>query len=616
MKPFRLMFSAGKIFRSTTFALTLLAILVTAGSLSAQTQTPLVGISGRIVDEGGAGLPGCVQVWTVYPDGEMVADSCAGPDGYFDVIVSAGTYDIRVMGEGFCTIVEQGLDSPTFALTIMVSAVPEPAITPFVADFWGIDAALFGYPLQPGDKITATDPGGVVCGSATVATEGQFLIHVYGDDQLTTPGIDEGAVAGDEITFWLNCACPLPAEHLWTQHASVNEHLAFECTREQEIPLCGNWSLISYNVHVENQALENVLQSIDGEYRHVITSTCESGALTWDIDRPSHLDDLHAMDNFHGYLVYAPGADILTITGVPVAPDTPLELCESWNLISYLPNEADSLLHALASISGGFEYLYAFDCDLGAQTYDPVRPPILNDLSCMKPGHGYWVRMNAPATLTYPASGYTCDDGALPLPRVVNLLDRVTPTPWVCDFWSAGSPNGLEPGSVLTAYDEQHTICGQTIVLDGGAFMVHVYGDNPLTAADEGAVEGSPLTFASDGEPVNFGGVAAWNERGSIEVTLTGFGGPAPIPQMFELLQNYPNPFNAGTTIRFLLPAATDWSLGIYNIVGQEISRYDGHSTGDPVSIHWDAADAPSGIYFYRVTGNSLSRTRKMTLLK
>jgi len=616
MKPVGLMISAGKIFRSFALIMALLTILATAGPLSAQTQNPPVGISGRIVDEGGVGLPACVQVWTAYPGGGMVADTCAGPDGYFDIIVSAGTYDIRVVGEGFCTIVEPGVDSPTSALTITMSSIPTPAITPFVADYWGVDAALSGDLLQPGDVISATDPDGVICGLAVVQTEGQFLIHVYGDDQLTTPGIDEGAVSGDEITFWLNCACPLTAEYMWTQHASVNEHLAFECTREQKIPLCGDWTLISYNVQVEDTALENVLQSIDGLYRHVIASTCESGALTWDIDRPSHLDDLHFMDNFHGYLVYAPGADTLTITGVPVAPDTPLELCESWNLISYLPNEADSLLHALGSIAGGFGYVHAFDCDLGAQTYDPVRPPILNDLSCMKPGHGYWVRMTAPATLIYPVSGYSCDGGISPLPRVVNLLGQVTPTPWVCDFWSAGSPDGLEPGTVLTVYDEQGTICGQTIVLDGGAFMVHVYGDNPLTAADEGAVEGSPLTFAGDGVPVTFGGVAAWNERGSVEVTLTGFGGSAPVPQIFELLQNYPNPFNAGTTIRFLLPAATDWSLGIYNIVGQEILRYDGHSTGEPVSIYWNAADAPSGIYFYRVTGNGLSRTRKMTLLK
>jgi hypothetical protein len=605
----------------TKFLIALLAGFVLAvapgvGHVAAQTAMPPVGIGGWVMDDGGHGLPGCIQVWDSYPDGAIVAETCAGPDGYFVVAVDVGIYDVRVVEKGYCTVVEQGVESPSTNLVLSMTSVPAPFITPFVADFWGVDATLFGLPLQPGDVITATDPDGVLCGVATVATAGQFLIHVYGDDQMTTPGIDEGAVGGDEITFWLNCACPLTARQVWTQHASLNEHLAFECTREQKIPLCGDWSLISYNVIADDSTLENVLLSIDGLYRHVITSTCEDGALTWDIDRPSHLDDLHFMDNFHGYLIYAPNADTLAMTGVPMAPDTPIELCGGWNLISYLPDEADSLLRAFSSISGDFEYVYGFDCDLGAQTYDPLRPAILNDLTCMKPGHGYWVWMTDAATLTDPAAGYTCGSTINSSPRIVNLIDGITPTPWVCDFWSAGSPDGPAPGSVLTVHDEQGTKCGQAVVLDGGAFMVHVYGDNPLTAADEGAVDGSHLTFASNGELVSSNATATWNERGSVEITLSGSGGSAPVPQTFELSQNYPNPFNAGTTIRFVLPPSVEWQLCIYNIVGQEIARFGGHGVGEPLSVYWDGVDAPSGIYFYRLTTDGFCETRKMILLK
>ncbi len=84
----------------------------------------------------------------------------------------------------------------------------------------------------------------------------------------------------------------------------------------------------------------------------------------------------------------------------------------------------------------------------------------------------------------------------------------------------------------------------------------------------------------------------------------------------FALEQNYPNPFNSRTKIRFALPVETDWQVHIYNIVGQLIQEYVGHSGAGYVTLHWDAADAASGIYFYRVTAGNHTATKKMTLVK
>ncbi len=60
-----------------------------------------------------------------------------------------------------------------------------------------------GEPVQVGDVITAFDPNGTLVGRFVVVKEGSFgLMALYEDDPTTS--VDEGAVAGDEISFEIN----------------------------------------------------------------------------------------------------------------------------------------------------------------------------------------------------------------------------------------------------------------------------------------------------------------------------------------------------------------------------------------------------------------------------
>ncbi len=88
------------------------------------------------------------------------------------------------------------------------------------------------------------------------------------------------------------------------------------------------------------------------------------------------------------------------------------------------------------------------------------------------------------------------------------------------------------------------------------------------------------------------------------------------MPTGFALHQNYPNPFNPMTTISFTLPSATDFELVIYNLTGREVSTFTGHSEPGLVKIEWDASTCASGVYFYKLTADNTTSTRKMVLLK
>ena len=88
------------------------------------------------------------------------------------------------------------------------------------------------------------------------------------------------------------------------------------------------------------------------------------------------------------------------------------------------------------------------------------------------------------------------------------------------------------------------------------------------------------------------------------------------IPSEFALRQNYPNPFNPSTTIEMALPVASNWTIAIYNIVGQKVSEFNGYNEAGIHNVIWDATGQASGIYFYKINTGDFKATKKMVLLK
>jgi hypothetical protein len=88
-------------------------------------------------------------------------------------------------------------------------------------------------------------------------------------------------------------------------------------------------------------------------------------------------------------------------------------------------------------------------------------------------------------------------------------------------------------------------------------------------------------------------------------------------PMAFSLHQNYPNPFNSATEIVFSLPEDSYVTLAIFNALGRKIETLeDGAREAGNYGVKWDGAGFPSGVYFYRLEMQGLSKTMKMLLMK
>ena len=85
----------------------------------------------------------------------------------------------------------------------------------------------------------------------------------------------------------------------------------------------------------------------------------------------------------------------------------------------------------------------------------------------------------------------------------------------------------------------------------------------------------------------------------------------------YSLSQNYPNPFNPTTKIIYELPITNYVSLRVFDVNGKEIEiLVNANQTAGSYSVSFNAANYPSGVYFYKLESGNFNETRKMLLVK
>jgi photosystem II stability/assembly factor-like uncharacterized protein len=81
--------------------------------------------------------------------------------------------------------------------------------------------------------------------------------------------------------------------------------------------------------------------------------------------------------------------------------------------------------------------------------------------------------------------------------------------------------------------------------------------------------------------------------------------------------QNYPNPFNPTTTIEYEIPTQSNVKIEVFDVLGRDIETLlNKEQTAGNYRLNFNGSKISCGIYFYRITANSLVQTKKMILTK
>jgi serine protease len=92
------------------------------------------------------------------------------------------------------------------------------------------------------------------------------------------------------------------------------------------------------------------------------------------------------------------------------------------------------------------------------------------------------------------------------------------------------------------------------------------------------------------------------------------------IPAEFAVSGPHPNPFGSVTEFSLSLPAATEVSFNVYNMMGQKVRTLVNREVGaGTYTVTWDATNdrgepVSTGVYFYRVVAGENKATQKMML--
>lgn len=89
------------------------------------------------------------------------------------------------------------------------------------------------------------------------------------------------------------------------------------------------------------------------------------------------------------------------------------------------------------------------------------------------------------------------------------------------------------------------------------------------------------------------------------------------IPSNYSLAQNYPNPFNPLTTIKFDVLKMSNIRIVVYDIQGREVQVLVNEKLrAGNYKTNFDGSTLNSGVYFYKLTSDGYTETKRMLLLK
>jgi hypothetical protein len=401
-------------------------------------------------------------------------------------------------------------------------------------------------------------------------------------------------------------------------HGNMGSPTVFEVgTRETSvISLNNGWKWISFNLAMENPAINAVLENLTPAEGDVVKSAGDFAA--YDPGSDSWIGSFSEFELGKLYRINHAGAAMLEYQGAAVSTaDYPVTLSYGWSRIGFVPDQNMTVSEALA----GFEpqvndvikgqYQFAI--------YDGYE--WIGSLKFMEPGSGYMYNSlnSEDVQFVYPEA--SAESGNL---KLGSIEDRVADVDRKNGYEYSLSMvvrlnTTLPEQAVVQAYIGDEYL-GETSIMQDGTFkdygFLTVFGDKAHLQEDIRFVlnyEGKELmlneTSLFNGNDLN-GSLTS-----PVELSLEQIPGLNDILAGRSMVEVYPNPFSDELNVSFYVSEEEDVNVRLLNIHGQPVFNVPERSFDaglHNLELGQYAHDLESGIYFIELKSDSLDKLIKV----
>ncbi len=209
---------------------------------------------------------------------------------------------------------------------------------------------------------------------------------------------------------------------------------------------------------------------------------------------------------------------------------------------------------------------------------------------------------------------------------------KITASPYTVKFDTLANPGDTVSYFVSICNYGNTNLTISSVTSSNGVFTVESF-PSTVTANQFGYAR---VKFTPNAPNQLFNGELTINNSDStFRLALIGVSGivngitniSGEIPNAFSLSQNYPNPFNPVTKIHFQIPLLRGVSvengrgvftqLNVYDILGRQVETLVNEQLSPGTyEVDFDASKLTSGFYFYKLSTDKFTETKRMVLVK
>ena len=522
-------------------------------------------------------------------------------------------------------------------------------------NFYVLTATIDQVNMSPNDEIGIFD-GNLCVGSGKLSqildgNENILSLVVSMDDPLT--GEIDGFTPGNTASYKLwdatrqkEISYVVPTyingySGTFVSKGTSEVHLNGLTTITQTITLNAGWNIFSLYVEPSSSLMSSLLQPLMDQDVLVKIQNEQGQAIT-KLTNGNWTYGFTNCEATEGYHINVSEDVVFTISGTPLANPQTIPLTNGWNIISYPVGSQQSALDVLAGIINN-GYLVKVQDEQGNAIQYLSSGLLVDDIETFYPGEGYHINVNSSCDLevSEPASPSPSAPMSQSLKSAVNLNNSYFRTPWkghgfnhmniYIDLTTLNDAS-LSAGNEIAVFDG-NTCVGKTTIKDPSKLIsLTASQDDPTTVEIDGFTEGNRLSFRlwSGNTETNlnpneiqyaFGYTDLFEPKGTTLLTLKAQA--TSVENLFAEVGDvniYPNPFSNEVNISFYTEKTEEFTVSIFNAVGQQIFSKDLTTIKGNNTYTWNPSGTTGeqlspGVYIVKITSKDrqYNKTKKLS---